>query len=252
MKKNKIVFYTALVLLIGVFAFSAYKLGSYWMEKVESDRMMEEASQFVDIGGSQNEEPGQDGDGDTTEAPEHVTVDFAALAELNDDIVAWIYCPNTQINYPIVQGYDNDYYLYRLLDGTWNANGTIFMDYRNETDFSDYNTMIYGHHMKTGAMFADLMKYKSQSFYEEHPYMYIYTPEKTYRLDLFAGAVVDCVAPIYSFDPSSSVISECISNSTFDAAIDYPANHIVTLSTCTYEYDDARYVILGDLVPIEQ
>ena len=58
MKKNKIVFYTALVLLIGVFAFSAYKLGSYWMEKVESDRMMEEASQFVDIGGSQNEEPG--------------------------------------------------------------------------------------------------------------------------------------------------------------------------------------------------
>ena len=111
--------------------------------------------------------------------------------------------------------------------------------------------MIYGHHMKTGAMFADLMKYKSQSFYEEHPYMYIYTPEQTYRLDLFAGAVVDCVAPIYSFDPSSDVVNDCINNSTFDAAIDYPANHIVTLSTCTYEYDDARYVILGDLVPIE-
>ena len=257
MKKNKVLYYSVLVVLIGVFVFSAYKLGAYWMEKVRSDQMMDEASQFVDVGGNQNDEndanSGSDEQGDdpNTGDPEQIEVDFAAMAELSDDIVAWIYCPNTQINYPIVQGYDNDYYLYRLLDGTWNANGTIFMDYRNEDDFSDYNTMIYGHHMKTGAMFADLMKYKSQSYYEEHPYMYIYTPEQNYRLDLFAGTVVDCIADIYSYEPSSAVLNDCISRSTFDATLDYPANRIVTQSTCTYEYDDARYVVLGDLVPID-
>lgn len=249
--KKKVMFYTILAVLLGVFVFSAYQLGSYWMAKVRSDQLLNEASQFVGLGGNQNQENNEQGEDTNTGDPEQIEVDFAAMAELSDDIVAWIYCPNTQINYPVVQSYDNDYYLYHLMDGSWNANGTIFMDYRNEDDFSDYNTMIYGHHMKTGAMFADLMKYKSQSYYEEHPYMYIYTPEQNYRLELFAACIVDCVADIYDFEPSAAVIEECIRNSTFDAALDYPANHIVTLSTCTYEYDDARYVVLGDLIPIE-
>lgn len=246
--KNKIVYYGLLAVLIGVFAFSAYKLGDYWLAKIKSDKLNSELSLFVDVGGQKEEDPsGNEQTGD----PEHIKVDFDALREQYGDIVAWIYCPNTKINYPIVQSYDNDYYLYRLLDGTWNVNGTIFMDYRNEADFSDGNTMIYGHHMKTGAMFGQLNDYKKQSFYEEHPYMYIYTPEQDYRIDLFAACVVESVSDIYSFEPSSEVLWSCINSSTFDADIDYPENRIVTLSTCTYEYDDARYVVLGELVPIE-
>ena len=250
MKKNKVVFYALFAVLLGVFAFSAYRVGSYFLEKRQSDKLMEEASQFVAMGGSQTDASGKDeGSGEEGDS-EHVKVNFAALSAMNDDIVAWIYCPNTQINYPIVQGNDNEYYLYRLLDGSWNANGTIFMDYRNEADFTDGNTLIYGHHMKTGAMFADLMNYKSQSYYDAHPYMYIYTPNQNYRLDLFAATVVESVSEIYSLQPSESVLRQCITNSTFDAALDYPTGRVVTLSTCTYEYDDARYVVLGDLVPI--
>lgn len=249
-KMNNYVFYALLVIFIGVFAFSAYKLGSYWAEKVRSDKMMEGASSFVDVNNDSakdDETQKEDGTGD----PEQIEVDFEALAKLNDDIIAWIYCPNTKINYPIVQGRDNDYYLYRLLDGSWNANGTIFLDFENEDDFSDGNSLIYGHNMKSGGMFHAVIEYKNQSFYDEHPYMYIITPEQKYRLDLFAGCVVPSIGDIYDFNPSESVIKSCIANSTFKSPISYPTHNIVTLSTCTYEYNDARYVVLGELVPLD-
>ena len=247
-KMNKGVYYAILAVLVCVFAFSAYKLGSYWMEKVRSDKLLDDMSSFVDTDdGTKDDETTKDEEGD----PEKIVVDFEAMSELNDDIIAWIYCPNTQINYPIVQGSDNDYYLAHLLDGSYNANGTIFMDYQNHSDFSHANTLIYGHNMKSGAMFNAVIAYKQQSFYDEHPYMYIMTPEQNYRLELFAGCVVESISDIYDFAPSKDVINACIKNSTFDAAIDYPTHKIVTLSTCTYEYDDARYVVLGDLVPID-
>ena len=133
MKKS--VFYVLLVLFIGVFAFSAYKLGSYWMEKVRSDQALKDATAFVDVVPSPNN--GEDG---TQDAPEKIEIDFEQLHALNEDVVAWIYCPGTKINYPVLQAEDNDYYLYRLLDGAENINGSIFMDYRNASDFSDGNT----------------------------------------------------------------------------------------------------------------
>ena len=77
-----------------------------------------------------------------------ITVDFERLQEENKDIIAWLYCPDTEINYPVVQSKDNEYYLRRLLDGTWNIAGTLFMDYRNAADCSDLHTIIYGHNMK--------------------------------------------------------------------------------------------------------
>jgi len=243
---KKTMFYVLLVVFIGVFAFSAFKLGSYWLEKIRSDKALDNASQFVDITPVDKEQNGAD-----NTAPEKIEVDFESLHKLNDDVVAWIYCPNTKINYPILQASNNDYYLYRLMDGTVNDNGSIFMDYRNESDMSDQNTLIYGHHMKSGAMFAALMEYKSQEYYEDHPYIYLMTPEQNYRLDLFAAAIVESTDDIYDTSPSEDAVRACINNSTFKGAIDYPTGNFVTLSTCTYEYDDARYVILGQLVPLE-
>ncbi|MBP3493445.1 MAG: class B sortase [Oscillospiraceae bacterium] len=246
-KGKKILFYIVLVILIGVFAYAAYHLGSYFWEKHKSDQMLNEANKFV----TTDPDNGQQGSGNTpTGDPERITVDFAALSELNDDIVAWIYCANTKINYPVVQSYDNDYYLYRLLDGTWNSNGSIFMDCDNSADFSDKNTMIHGHHMQTGAMFASLVKYNSQAYYDEHPYIYIMTPTQTYRMDIFAACVVDSTYDIYSTYPSESIIYECISKTAFDSDTEYSGGNIVTLSTCTYDYDDARFVVLGNIVPV--
>ncbi len=248
MKKS--VFYSLLAVFIGVFVFSAYKLGSYWMEKVRSDELLNEASLFVSVVETPEVEQGGGITGDVTD-PEKIEVDFEELWAMNRDVVAWIYCPNTKINYPIVQTDDNDYYLNHLLDGTWNGNGSIFMDYENGPDFSDGNTLIYGHRMKTGAMFGEVSNYRYQSFYDEHPYLYIITPTQRYRVDLFAACVVSSVGKIYSLQPSEDVIRDCISRSSFSSSIDYPSGNIVTLSTCTAEAEDKRFVVLGELVPID-
>ena len=248
MKKG--LFYTLLAVFIAVFAFAAYQLGSYYLEKYRSDEINKEASKFVDYN-SGNKENSSSGNGAGESDPERIDVDFNALLAMNDDIVGWIYCPNTLINYPIVQGADNDYYLTHLIDDSWNENGSIFMDYRNAFDFTDSNTLIYGHNMKTGAMFAELMNYKTQSFYNAHPYIYIFTPQQNYRMDLIAGCIVDHNASIYTLTPTADIISNLMANSTFNSDKEYPGGNVVTLSTCTSAYDNARYVILGVLTEIE-
>ena len=214
------------------------------MEKHRSDEMLNNASKFVTV--KEEEEDTQEADD-----PERIEVDFDELRKLNSDVVGWIYCANTKLNYPVAQASNNDYYLHRLLDGSWNANGTIFMDYRNGSDLSDKNTLIYGHHMMSGAMFGQLIDYKKQSFYEEHPYLYYMTDSQTYRVDLLAGCVVDSTDSIYSTVPDESLIQRCMSNSTFSSQKSYQGGNIMTFSTCTYEYDDARYIVLGELVPVE-
>ena len=181
---KKAVYYILLAIFIGVFLFAAYQIGSYMLEKHKSDEVLKDAGKYVYI-------PDLSSDEEPEGEPEQVYVDFAALEGVNSDIVAWLYGADTGLNYPIVQAEDNDYYLYRLLDGTWNKNGTIFMDYVNRSDFSDQNTLVYGHHMKSGAMFGALVQYKKQEFYDAHPYLYLYTPQQSYRLDLIAGSVVD-------------------------------------------------------------
>lgn len=250
MKKGmkKSVFYILLIVLIAVFLFAAYKLGSYWLEKLRSDKLLNEANQFVDIVMPEDSQE----EGTENNAPEKVDIDFEALQGLNDDVVAWIYCPGTKINYPVLQTNNNDYYLNRLLDGTYNINGSIFMDYRNESDFTDGNTLIYGHHMQSGAMFASLTKYKDQKHYDAHPYIYVLTPTQNYRLELFAGCIVDCYSPIFSTEMTDDLIAEFVKNSKFDSTVTKPTGPVVTLSTCTYEYDDARFVVLGQLVAIDE
>ena len=174
---KKPVYYVILALLVGVFLFAAYKVGSYYLEKYRSDKVISEANRFVTLpGDSDNNDPTQDPSGD----PECPTVQFDELLKTNGDVIAWIYGANTHINYPVVQGSDNDYYLRHLLDGTWNDNGSIFMDCANSADFSDQNSLIYGHNMTSGAMFSNLVKYKQQAYYDQHPYLYMLTPQQSY------------------------------------------------------------------------
>lgn len=103
-------------------------------------------------------------------------IDFEALWEINKDVIAWIELPGTIINYPIVQGEDNEQYLRHLLDGSYHRFGTLFIDYRNAPDFTNDNTIVYGHHIKAGDMFCLLEEYREQSYYDEHPYFLLYTP----------------------------------------------------------------------------
>ena len=163
---------------------------------------------------------------------------------------------DTPINLPIVQAEDNDYYLRRLIDGTWNSSGTLFADYRNAADFSDSNTIIYGHNMKNKGMFGTLSNYKEQSYYDEHPIMWLLTPDGNYKVELIAGYVTSSTSEIYSIGNTEeemfALAEQSIEKSTF--ASDFQVSQgdrFVTLSTCSYEYDNARYVLIGRLIPLD-
>lgn len=110
-------------------------------------------------------------------------VDFAALESINSDCVAWIRIDGTEIDYPVVQGHDNSFYLKHLFDGEWNGAGCIFLDSRVNPDLSDRHSVLYGHHMKNGTMFSDIAKYKDQTFYENHTTGMILTPTENYRIE---------------------------------------------------------------------
>lgn len=185
-----------------------------------------------------------------------VEVDFAPLLETNPDVVGWLYCPDSQINLPLVQGADNAKYLETLLDGTANASGTLFLDYQNAGDFSDANTVIYGHNMKNGTMFAGLLKFWSEDYYETHPSMWLLTPQGDYRVELLAGFVTYASSSVYAIGAEPEEVVEMVENamgqSSFRAeATLSPEDRFVTMSTCSYEFDEARYVVIGRLIPLD-
>lgn len=186
-----------------------------------------------------------------------VEVDFDALQAINRQGIAWLCSNDGRIDYPVVQGTDNDYYLNHLPDGTVNKNGSIFMDFRNSADFSDQNTFIYGHNMLDGTMFASLSRYSEAGYYEKHPSLLLITPERSYSLQVFAGCVVPGNSDVYQLtygdDADFSAYLEKISVlSEFSTPVEVgQKDRIVTLSTCAYNYEDARYVLFCKLMPMQ-
>ena len=256
-KNSKVLYYVLLAVLLAVLVFSAVKIISYLNQQRLSENQQEEIStEFISplegdsetgaAGGGINVKPGEP-------QPEQIQVDFEKLLAKYPDVVGYIYGANTGINYPVVKGIDNDYYLNHDYDGKTNNNGAIFLEQCCNSSFSNGNCIIYGHHMKSGLMFAALEKYKSQSFYDAHPCFYLYTPMQNYRLDIFAGSVVEGDSDIYALSPSAETIAAVAAKSTFNAKIGVPAGKIVTLSTCDYTsgYSDPRYVVLAEMVPID-
>ena len=249
------------LILTGVAAFAGWKLYQQQAEYQSGEDTYAELEQNVHISDIEAEdelevqEPTESGETDGAEAEDDTawpTVDFAALQAINPDVVAWIYIEGTSINYPIVQGEDNSYYLKHLVDGSYNGSGAIFMDFRNDSDFSDSHTIIYGHHMKNDTMFSGLDGYKKQEFYDEHPVALIVTPERNYKVEFFAGYVAGVEADAwqlnFTLESKEQWISAAKSKSCFESNI-MPAviDNIVTLSTCSYEFDNARFVLLGVL-----
>ena len=105
------------------------------------------------------------------------TVDFQALRKINSDIIAWIRIPDTKIDYPIVQGKNNAYYLKHMFQKTEHVAGSIFLDVDNEADFSNRKSILYGHNMKDGSMFQGLHRFQEESYLQEHNQVYLYLPD---------------------------------------------------------------------------
>lgn len=190
---------------------------------------------------------------DTTSQPDVPAVDFVALQEINPEIVAWLTIPGTNIDYPIAQHRDNDYYLHHLFTGEWNSSGCLFMDCRNEPDFTDRHTIIYGHHMDNGTMFQNLMGYKNQQFFDQHPTGQLITPDGSYTVEFIAGYVASVEDDAWSTsfisdEEFTQWLEETQERSMFNSAIKPTgSDHILSLSTCSYEFYDARCVILGKI-----
>ena len=175
-----------------------------------------------------------------------IAIDFDQLLAQYPNAVGWLYCEGTPINYPVMQSDDNDYYLRRLPDGTYNTAGSLFADYRCGEIGETNNYIIYGHNMKNGTMFSSLTKYKSQSYYDEHPVLYLYTPEGNYKIELIAGFVSKPTGEVYNTVLTYEQMLGFCSHSTFRSTITpCDAERYITLSTCSYEYENARYVVIG-------
>lgn len=245
-----------------VFLFSAFMLWRYQTEMNASSAVTEDMLQIAIKPNTQSSTasgkaeisvaPDDSEDDAVLQETAPISIDFDALLQENTDIVAWIYCPDTPINYPVVQSADNSYYLRRLVNGDWNSSGTLFLDYRNASDFSDVNSVIYGHNMKNLSMFGSLTSYKKQDYYEQHPVFYLLTPENDYKVELLAGYVTPSDSAIYdipawSTKTADEVVSS-VTDSTFTTEMDLKSGErLLTLSTCSYEYSNARYVVIGVL-----
>ena len=168
-----------------------------------------------------------------------------------NDIIGYVYSPGTPISYPIAYDGNNEYYLHHDLYGNYSEYGTIFLDARVPSDFSGRNNVLYGHHMSDGSMFASISNYKQQWYYDAHPYYFLYTNDGVYRVDLFAGIIVPGTHEVFSTSLSAEQLQRFINNSTFYSGKGVPSGQIMTLCTCSYEANNYRYVVLGEMVKLE-
>ena len=188
---------------------------------------------------------------------ELMQIDLAALREINPDVVGWILIPNTQINYPLMQGEDNDYYLNRTWKGHKNSVGSIFLEHRNDADLMDDNTLIYGHNMRDGSMFADLRNYSVADYWKSNPFIYIITDGGVYRYDVIAAYSADLEGLTFGLEFEGEGSMQNFLNyirkmSDFDTGI-RPDVHdrIITLSTCYGNTNETRWVVHGRLRMVE-
>lgn len=194
----------------------------------------------------------------TNEAPAEKKdrVSFAALAEINPDVVGWLKLDGTVIDYPVVQGSDNEYYLSHMFNGDINVvMGSLFLDCEANPQFKDRNTLLFGHHTNNGSMFCVLEEYKKQEFYDAHKQMELQTPDGDYILEPVAGRVMDAKIPFMlkqfaNDDEFLNFVNGFVENSTFaaDTAVT-AADRIITMCTCTDDFQDARYVLICRMVP---
>ena len=183
-------------------------------------------------------------------------IDFESLWETNKDVYAWITVPGTVIDYPILQHEtDDSYYLNYTIDGIEGYPGCIYTEHVNSKDFTDNNTVIYGHNMRNGTMFTDLHKFRNADFFANHDTVYIYTPEKLLTYKIFAAYLYDDRHLMNSFDFSDmEVYSDYLSEIQTMDSKDENANlrkeipltsgdKIITLITCIREQPEMRVYV---------
>lgn len=182
--------------------------------------------------------------------------DYKRLKAKNEEFEAWIIIPNTKINYPIAKGKDNSFYLSNTFTKEKNSVGSIFVDYRIERPFEDKNTILYGHYMKDGSMFADLNKYKKNEFALQNEYVYILLENKVLRYKIFSIINSEFSEEFYEVEFYSEneylkYLEVLKSKSIIELKnIDLNDENIITLSTCSFNINEGRLIIYAKLEEI--
>ena len=170
-----------------------------------------------------------------------VTIDFNSLRAINEDIVGWITIPNTVIDYPIVQGKDNQEYLETSFGKEKSKGGAIFLDANNQKGFQDEISIVYGHNRKDGSMFHLLNSYVEQEFYERNPIVFIATPEWEKEFKIISVSITEEFSDIYQYGFSNSkhyarYLENQKERSLYDTKVSYDRmKPVIILSTCRNE-----------------
>ena len=199
------------------------------------------------------------------EFPDGIIAKYAYLYAGNQDLVGWIRVPNTVISYPVVQSDDNNYYLRKNFYGEYSRFGTVFADYRNNVkngiENFNTNTILYGHYLYTGTMFTELRTYKTLEGYKKSPVIYFDTLTDSYAWKVVSvfitntnakddnGYVFNYTSLLGSYSDFDNFVSEIKERSIINTGVDVQADdHLLTLSTCDFDFDDARLVVVARLV----
>lgn len=259
MKKKKWLI-ICIMLFIGCILSGSY-IVYYVRNQQKAEKEYEEARTEA---GKQNEEEKESADADETKQKKtvEIPIDFASLQKENDEIYAWIKVPGTSVDYPIVQSSTDDtFYVHKGIDKQYLYAGAIYTEMSNAKDFSDPNTVIYGHNMKSGSMFATLHNFRDRDFFDANREILIYTPEHILHYTIFAAYTYDDRHILNCFDFSDKkefqkYLDEIYDLRSMDAYfLDEPKvtteDKIITLSTCVGNDASSRYLVQGVLTETE-
>ncbi len=244
------------LICLAVFLFSAWKLVDIFQDYKEAEDFYDHTAGSY-VSETEDTEPS---DPQLPKEKPPIEVDFSELVDINEDVFAWIYMEDTVVNYPVLQGENNLYYLDKTYWKKYLASGSIYLDSDNERDMSDAHSIIYGHNMKNHTMFGDLSDFRDAEYLKEHPYVDLFLVDGTWlRYEIFSlyRAHVDdgtFRAPLNkasNFEPFLDLVTE--QNMHADADLELPeilaGDKVLTLSTCTEDSSDTdRFVVHAVLV----
>lgn len=242
---------------ICLLAFSIWKLATIFIGYSSGDKEYKDLQQYVLSEPETPEQASSSSDNTSDDAAEEATeaasskeerIDFASLKEINEEAVGWIEIPGTEISYPVVHTTDNLYYLTHTFRRQENKSGAIFVETSNAGDFSDLHTIVYGHNMKNGSMFAGLKNYGKKNYYEAHPYIYLDQEDGTHCYQIFSCHEADITDISYTIgyaadDTYASFLDSLTASSLYDTGVSVGTeDSIITLSTCTNK-GEKRFVV---------
>lgn len=255
-KKSDVLLTIALIAAIVVFCYAAFNLYHIYTEYKKGT---DEYNQIEEMAVTERDADSAEVAGPNAQLKPPIEVDFDKLKSVNEDVVGWIYVDALpDISYPIVKGKDNQTYLHQTYEKNYNFAGTIFVDYENSGDFSDCNTLVYGHNMKNGSMFGHLKKFREDDkLYKQDKYFWILTPERNYRYEIITAYTTGVNSDIYTlfkgpgeeFEKYLETIKGYSEIKTDDTDLTIK-DRIVTLSTCTGN-ESTRFVVQGKRVDAE-